>query len=39
VSVWCFFAAALSALILMHFTGSMRAGRQVEGAFSSEVPA
>ena len=39
VSVWCFFAAALSALILMHFTGSMRAGRQVEGASPSEVPA
>lgn len=24
VSVWCFFAAALSALILIHFSGSMR---------------
>lgn len=38
VSVWCFFAAALSALILIHFTGSMRASRQVEGASPSEVP-
>lgn len=28
VSVWCFFAAVLSGLILIHFSGSMRASRQ-----------
>ena len=28
VSVWCFFAAVLSGLILIHFSGAMRASRQ-----------
>ncbi len=31
VSVWCFFAAALSALILIHFSGSMRTAHPVHG--------
>ena len=29
VSVWCFFAAVLSLLILVHFSGPMQAGRTV----------
>lgn len=39
VSVWCFFAAALSGLILVHFSGSMRAGRQEVGHHGMQVRA
>jgi len=39
VSVWCFFAAALSGLILIHFSGSMRAGRQEVGHQGMQVRA
>jgi hypothetical protein len=37
VSVWCFFAAALSGLILVHFSGSMRDSRQGQGHHRSDV--
>jgi hypothetical protein len=39
VSVWCFFAAVLSLLILIHFTGPMQAGRSaVRERVSERVP-
>lgn len=39
VSVWCLFAAVLSGLILIHFSGSMREGRQGSGQLRLEVRA
>lgn len=34
VSVWCFFAAVLSGLILLHFSGSMLASRQARDQYA-----
>jgi len=36
VSVWCFFAAVLSLLILVHFLGPMQAGRTARRQFARE---